>query len=136
MRKFARVDVYSFNVLLGIITPLILFLFIFNYQNNLSAFSYSWLLTVDFLKFIVILLSYSLPLAFFCSKIYQLFKDANASKFKQLGLIATSLLFLPFGLLLLFIIAKVNFLVVIGLAALIFIAYVSSYKLHPALIKA
>jgi hypothetical protein len=92
-------------------------------------------LTVDFLKFIVIILSYSLPLVFFCSKIYQLLKYPDASKFKQLGLIATSLLFLPFGLILLFVVAKVNFWGVIGLAALIFIAYVSSYKLRPALIK-
>jgi hypothetical protein len=39
-------------------------------------------------------------------------------------------LFLPFGLILLFIIAKINFLGVIALAASIFIAYVSSYKLQ------
>ena len=136
MRKFARVDVYSFNVLLGIITPLILCLFIFNYQKDLSAFSYSWLLTTEFLKFIVILLSYSLPLVFFCSKIYQLLKYPSDSKFKQLGLIATSLLFLPFGLILLFVIAKINFLGVIASAAAIFIAYISSYKLRPTLIKA
>ena len=130
MRKLIRIDVYSFNVLLGIILPMILCLFIFNYQNNLSAFSYSWLMTTEFLKFIVIMLSYSLPLAFFSSKIYQLFKEPNTPKFKQLGLIATSLLFLPFGLILLFIIAKINFLGVIALAGGVFIVYVSSYKLQ------
>jgi hypothetical protein len=130
MKKLIRVDVYSFNILLGIITPLILCLFILQYKDNLSTFSYSWLMTTEFLKFIFIMLSYSLPLVFFCSKIYQLLKYPDASKFKQLGLIATSLLFLPFGLILLFIIAKINFLGVIALAASIFIAYVSSYKLQ------
>jgi hypothetical protein len=132
MKKLFKVDIYSFNILLGTIVPLILCLFIFQYKDNLSAFSYSWLLTTDFLKFILILLSYSLPLVFFCSKIYQLLKYPEASKFKQLGLIATSLLFLPFGLILLFVIMKINFLCAMALAAGIFIAYVSSYKLQKA----
>ena len=136
MKKLIRVDVYSFNVLLAIIMPLILCLFIFNYQNDLSAFSYSWLLTTEFFKFIVIIFSYSFPLAFFSSKIYQLFEEANATKFKQLVLIFTSLLFLPFGLALVFILAKIHFVVIIALAAAIFTAYVSSYKLQPAFIKA
>ncbi|RZA00318.1 MAG: hypothetical protein EOP47_14325 [Sphingobacteriaceae bacterium] len=133
MKKLFRVDVYSFNVLLGIITPLILCLFIFNYKDSLSAFSYSWLLTTDFLKFIVIILSYSLPLAFFSCKIYQLFKDANTTKFKQLVMIMSSLLFLPFGLALLLIIAKINFVMVIALAVAIFIAYVNSYQFKTCL---
>ena len=136
MKKLISVDIYSFNVLLAVIAPLILCFFIFNYQNDLSAFSYSWLLTTEFFKFIVIIFSYSLPLAFFSSKIYQLFKDVNATKFKQLVLILTSLLFLPFGLALVFILAKIHFVVIIALAAAIFTAYVSSYKLQPALIKA
>ena len=74
-------------------------------------------------------------MAFFSSKIYQLFKEANATKFKQMVLIMTSLLFLPFGLALVFILAKIHFVVVMALAAVIFKAYVSSYKLQPALIK-
>ena len=135
MKKFIKIDVYSFNVLLAIIMPLILCLFIFNYQNDLSAFSYSWLATTEFLKFIAIIFSYSLPLAFFSSKIYQLFKEANATKLKQLLLMMASLLFLPFGLALVFILAKIHFVVVMALATAIFIAYVSSYKLQPALIK-
>jgi hypothetical protein len=84
----------------------------------------------------VIIFSYSLPLAFFSSKIYQLFEDASATKFKQLVLILTSLLFLPFGLALVFILAKIHFVVIIALATAIFTAYVSSYKLQPAFIKA
>lgn len=136
MKKAFNVDIYSFNILLSIITPLILCLFIFNYPNALSAFSYSWLLTTDFLKFIVITLSYSLPLAFFSSKIYQLFKEANATKFKQLALVITTLIFLPFGLALIFIIAKVNFVIVTALAASIAIAYINSYKLKLMPVKA
>ena len=136
MKKIIKIDVYSFNVLLAVIVPMILCLFVFNYQNDLSAFSYSWLATTEFLKFIVIIFSYSLPLAFFSSKIYQLFKEANATKFKQLLLMMASLLFLPFGLALVFILAKIHFVVVVALATAIFIAYVSSYKLQPALIKA
>jgi hypothetical protein len=136
MKKLIRVDVYSFNVLLGIIVPVVMCLFIFNYQNDLSAFSYSWLLTTEFLKFIAILFSYSLPLAFFSSKIYQLFKEGNATKFKQLILMMASLLFLPFGLALVFILAKIHFVVVITVAVAIFIVYLNSYKLKPASIKA
>ena len=127
MKKSITVDIYSFNILMGIITPILLCLFIFNYQNDLSKFSYSWLMTTEFLKFIVIVFSYSLPLAFFASKIYQLFKEANASKLRQLGLILVSLLFLPFGLALVFIVAKINFIAVIALAAIIFIGYIISY---------
>ncbi len=136
MKKLFRVDVYSFNVLLSIITPLILILFLSDHQNDFSKFSYSWLLTTDFLKFIVIILSYSLPLAYFSCKIYQLFKEANTTKFKQLVIIMSSLLFLPFGLALVLIIANINFVMVIALAVAIFIAYVNSYQLKPALIKA
>ncbi len=136
MKKLIRVDVYSFNILLSLITPIVLILFLSDRQNDLSKFSYSWLLTTDFLKFIAILLSYSLPLAFFSCKIYQLFKESNTTKFKQLVMILSSLLFLPFGLALVLIIAKINFLMVIALAVAIFIAYVNSYQLKPALIKA
>lgn len=135
MKKLLRIDIYSFNILLGIIIPMILCLFIFNYQNDLSKLSYSWLLSTEFLKFIVILLSYSLLLAFFSSKIYQLFKEANATKLKKLILIITSLLFLPFGLAMVFIIAKINMVVVFALAIAILRVYVGSYKLQLALVK-
>lgn len=132
MKKLLRVDIYSFNILLGIIIPMVLCLFMFNYQNDLSKLSYFWLLSTEFLKFIAMLLSYSLLLTFFSSKIYQLFKEANATKLKKLILIITSLLFLPFGLALVFIIAKINIVVVFALAIAILSVYVSSYKLQLA----
>lgn len=135
MRKLFKVDIYSFNILLGIITPAIVCLFLFNYHSDLSKFSYTWLFTTDFFKGIVIVFSYSLPLAFFSSKLYQLFDHDEVSKLKQITLIITSLAFLPFGLILLFVLAKIHFIAVIALAAGILYGYVNTYKLKPALIK-
>ncbi len=126
MKNFLKIDLYSFNILLGIITPIMGYLLLNKYFTLLiETHSISWLLSLEFLHVMSIIFCYSFPLAWFGSKLHELFKSPEVDV--SLGLVLVPFIFLPFGLILLMVLAKANFIGVIVLAVATLISYIRSY---------
>lgn len=137
--SFTRVDIKTYNIFLCTILPLVTIALLYPYISLFLNFKTDWLFTFEFLKLIVIIMCYSVPVTYFLSKAYE-FSTSGYDKTPAnsiLGFIACCVLVLPFVLIGLAIFAKISFFIPVAFTAATIYIYFRSLaaKLKPVTVK-
>jgi|GEM_PF-2394587 len=135
--SFARVNVKTFNTFLCIILPLVATALLYRYIPLLANFKMAWLFSLEFLKLMVIIMIYTAPVTYFLSKAYDVLisGDDESRANTVLGLIACCLLLFPLAFIALVVLAKINFLLPVGITVVIGFVYFRSFRVSKAIAK-
>jgi len=128
--SFSRVNTKTYNTFLCIILPLVTVALLYKYIPLLVNFKTDWLLSLEFLKLIMIIMIYTAPVTYFLSKAYEmLISGEDRSRANTiLGLIACCLLLFPLTFIALVIFAKISFFLPVGFTFIIGFIYFRSYR--------
>ncbi|PJJ79902.1 hypothetical protein [Mucilaginibacter auburnensis] len=126
---FSLINTKIFNIVLCVILPLVVLACLSAYTSTLNKFDAKWLLSADFLKMIVVLMCYAIPLTYFLSKVYELTAGSEDSGSSVFAFIAACVLILPLAFIALVMFAKLSFVIPILLTLAIAFLYYRSLKL-------
>ena len=128
--SFTRVHIKTYNTFLFIILPLVTTALLYPYVSSFVSFKAEWLFTLDFLKLIVIIMCYSIPVTYFLTKAYEISAsgDDKSRANTILGFIACCVLVLPLAFIGLILFARLSFFFPVAITSAIIFAYFKSYK--------
>ncbi|MFD0751534.1 hypothetical protein ACFQZS_15385 [Mucilaginibacter calamicampi] len=128
--SFSRINIKTYNAILCVVLPLVLLILLAEYIPALmNKFNVKWIFSLDFLRFILVISCYTLPLTYFLSKGYEL-ADFNKATWGStvLGFIICCVALLPLSFILLVLFAKISFFIPMAFTAAIIFIYFRSLK--------
>ncbi len=128
--SFARVNTKTYNTFLCVILPLVTVALLYPYISLFLNFKAGWFFSLEFLKLIVIIMCYAVPVTYFLAKAYEMVisSDDKSRANIILGFIACCVLILPMAFIGLVLFAKLSFFIPIAFTVGILFIYFRSYK--------
>lgn len=127
--KLASINTNIFNIFLCVMIPIVGFTLLYEHLfNDLGSFDLRWILSLECLQLVGIIFCYSVPIAFFLTKVYEFSIDVDreGGSSRILGFIASLIILTPILLVCLALLANLTFVTLILLTFLSLLLYYRS----------